>query len=118
MLNNRGVLDVGLNWRPSWTPSSIAQNAQWCQGGITHILNLDILSFLLIPTTKLLTTSEGSNKMWVSLPDYKHYVPGSKMVGNTTPINTVPHSNNTMTTNTSIHMLIMKNGSEDKTTST
>ena len=34
-----------LRRRPSWTPSSIVQNAQGYQGGIMQTLNLDILSF-------------------------------------------------------------------------
>jgi hypothetical protein len=62
MLNNGGVQDVCLNWRPSWMPSWIAQFAQGCQGGIMQILNLDILIFHFIPRTKLQTTFEGSPK--------------------------------------------------------
>jgi hypothetical protein len=74
MLNNRGVLNVGSNWRLSWTQSWIAQNAQWCQGGTTQILNLDILSFYLIPRTKYRQHLRVPPKMWVSLPDYEDVV--------------------------------------------
>jgi len=27
------------NWLPSWTPSWIYRNAQWCQSGITQIFH-------------------------------------------------------------------------------
>jgi hypothetical protein len=67
MLSNRGVLDVCLNWRPSWTPSWIAQNVQGCQGCIMQILNLDILSFHLIPRKKTIDNIWGFHQI---LPDY------------------------------------------------
>jgi hypothetical protein len=56
MLNNSGSVCL---FEQAAILDAILKNAQGCQGGITQILNLDILSFHLIPRIKLWKTFEG-----------------------------------------------------------
>ena len=62
------VLDIAKQvktyiWRPFWTPSWISQNAQWCQGGISQILEGQCLGYKNQSRKKVWTLFPGPDKI-------------------------------------------------------